>query len=45
MASDINEVFMVRQKDLVLKSSFGHGQISYEAPSSIVSTIHDPEVS
>jgi hypothetical protein len=45
MESDISEVFMFHQSDLVLKSSFGHGQISYEASSSIVCTTLYPEIS
>ena len=45
MKSDISEVFMVRLSDLVLKSSFGHWQISYEASSSIVSSTRYPEIS
>jgi hypothetical protein len=45
MESDIRDVFMVCQTDLVLKSNFGNGQISYETSSSIVSTTHYPEIS
>jgi len=45
MESDISEVFMVCQTDVVLKSNFGHGQISYEASSSIVSITRYPEIS
>jgi hypothetical protein len=45
MESDISELFVVRQSLLVLKSGFGHGQISYEASSSIVSTTRYLEIS
>jgi hypothetical protein len=45
MASDISEVFIVRQSYIVLKISFGHGQISYEASPSSVCTTRYPEIS